>query len=399
MKFLLNRRASGRRERIPSWIAPYLSLERHAEAKREIQSWPGYAPTPLHALDALARELGIARVWYKDEGPRFGLKSFKALGGAYAGGRAMLRTLIAKGQAPADATLADLRAGKFADAAAKLTLVTATDGNHGKSVAWGASIFGARAIIYIHRHVSAAREVAIGALGADIVRVDGNYDDSVRRAAADARANGYLVVSDTTYEDYVETPSDVMQGYTVMLGEIFDDPAVRPTHVFVQAGVGAFAAAVAAHLWELLGRDRPTFVVVESTRADCLLKSAEAGRPVVVEGDLDTIMAGLACGEVSDLAWKIVDVAADAFVAIGDESARQAMRRLFDPSGSDSPIVAGESGAAGLAALLSLSEEAKGALRLGPSSRVLLFGTESDTDPASFAKIVGRPAESIGKER
>jgi diaminopropionate ammonia-lyase len=188
-----------------------------------------------------------------------------------------------------------------------------------------------------------------------------------------------------------------MQGYTLLLAEILEEPGARPTHVFVQAGVGAFAAAVAAHLWQTLGTDRPQFAVVESDVADCLFRSAQAGHPVTVGGEHSTIMAGLACGEVSLLAWRILDAAADAFVTIGDDVAKGTMRRLYRPTGSDRTIVAGESGAAGLAGLLAVaqSESARDDLGLDGSSTVLVIGTETDTDPESFDAIVGRDRTKV----
>ncbi|WP_156029916.1 diaminopropionate ammonia-lyase [Sphingomonas sp. URHD0057] len=392
MRIHLNSNAAARDLPAPAWIDPHLSLRRAELARREMQAWPGYAPTPLVRLSGLADALGLGAIWFKDEGSRFGLGSFKALGGAYAAGLAILRRLRELGLASPATTLDEIRAGRFAGVVSGLTLATATDGNHGKSVAWGARMYGARSRIYLHRNVNAVREAAIRDLGAEIVRVPGNYDDSVRAARADADENGFLIISDTSYDGYVETPADVMQGYTLMLDEALADPAVRPTHVFVQAGVGALAAAVAGHLWQRLGPGRPRVIVVEAEAANCLYRSAEAGRAVVVEGDHPTIMAGLACGEVSMLAWQILETAADAFVTVADSDAKAAMRRLYRPSGSDPSIVAGESGAAGLAGLLAAagSEAAREQLALDRDAAILLIGTEADSDPDSFDRIVGR---------
>lgn len=371
-----------------------MDLAGHHAAFDEITRWPGYAATPLRALGDVAGALGLAAVHYKDEGGRFGLGSFKALGGAYAV-RRHLGALVEAALGHAVDTAA-LLAGRHRTLTETVTVTTATDGNHGRSVAWGAQLFGCRAVIYIHQEVSAGRQAAIEAYGATVVRTPGNYDDSVRRAAADAAANGWTVVSDTTYPGYRDIPRDVMHGYTVMVEEAlrqWPDQA-PPTHAFVQGGVGALPAAVAAHLWQRLGLRRPCFVVVEPERAACLLASARAGKPVAVTGKLDTMMAGLACGEASELAWDLLVRGADAFMAIPDSDAIDAMRLLADRQPA---VVAGESAVAGLAALRVAASDptARAALRLGPDSRVLLFGSEGATDPALYARIVGRSADNV----
>ncbi|MEJ0070455.1 MAG: diaminopropionate ammonia-lyase [Pseudomonadota bacterium] len=374
----------------------------HAAAFDEITRWPGYAPTPLVPLDDVARTLGIAAVAYKDEASRFGLGSFKALGGAYAVRRHLAGLLQARLGQPVGTE--DLLAGRHRALTETVTVTTATDGNHGRSVAWGAQLFGCRAVIYIHETVSAGRQAAIERYGAQVVRTPGNYDDSVRQAAADAAANGWTVVSDTTYPGYREIPRDVMHGYTVMVeealrqwpsaaGSLSDRP---PTHTFVQGGVGALPAAVAAHLWQRLGARRPRFISVEPERAACLLASARAGKPTAVTGKLDTMMAGLACGEASPLAWDMLVRGADAFMAIPDQGAIDAMRLLADRR---PPVVAGESAVAGLAGLCAAAAdpEARAALGLDADSRVLLFGSEGATDPALYAQIVGRSADKVAE--
>ena len=224
-----------------------------------------------------------------------------------------------------------------------------------------------------------------------MIRVPGNYDDSVRHAADEARRNGWTVVSDTTYEGYREIPIDVMHGYGVMAREIVralaDEP---PTHVFVQAGVGALAASVCAAFWLAWEARRPELVIVEPTQADCHFQSGVAGRPIAVTGDLDTVMAGLACGEVSPLAWEIVDAGANAYVVVDDRFALDAMRALAAPAPGDPAIVAGETGASGLAALLAAKDHAEiwQTLGLDGRSRVLLIGSEGDTDPEIYRQIV-----------
>ncbi|MGP1256557.1 MAG: diaminopropionate ammonia-lyase [Kiloniellales bacterium] len=365
-------------------------------ARAEISSWPGYQPTPLVRLTGLARRLGLAEIAYKDESSRFGLGSFKALGGAYAVLRLLKRHITeATGEAP---STADVLNGTHADLMAGLTVCCATDGNHGRSVAWGAQIFGCRCVIFVHATVSQGRVEAIARFGADVRRVPGTYDDAVREAARQADAHDWTVVSDTSYPGYLDIPRDVMQGYTLMADEALTQCGKRPpTHVLVQAGVGGMAAAISAHLWETLNGRRPRFIAVEPNEAACLLASVRSGRASHVAGELDTIMAGLACGETSLLAWEILDEGADAFMTVTDSAARHAMRLLAEGSDGDPPLVAGESAVAGLCALIgALSKpDVRESLGLGPHSRVLLFGSEGDTDPALYQEIVGHSGEQV----
>jgi diaminopropionate ammonia-lyase len=274
-----------------------------------------------------------------------------------------------------------------------LTVTCATDGNHGRAVAWGARRAGCRAVIYVHQHVSAGRVEAIEAFGAEVRRVPGNYDDSVRQCAVDAARQGWTVVSDTSWPGYEDIPKDVMQGYTVLATEAAKQGA-RPTHVFVQAGVGGLAAAILSWFWEREGADRPIIVVVEPAKADCLYASAAARTLITIGGDLDTVMAGLSCGEPSRLAWQLLAPGVDAFMAIPDAAAESAMRELAKDG-----IVGGESGVAGLAGLMAASQDGpmRDELRLTETSRVLVFGTEGATDPAIYARIVGRVPEHVQK--
>ncbi|MCR8547545.1 diaminopropionate ammonia-lyase [Salipiger sp. P9] len=366
-----------------------------ALARATVSGWPGYAETPLHALPALAAELGIAALSYKDEGARFGLGSFKALGGAYAVTRLLAKELSkAVGRA---VTMAEVTQVAFPEEAAKITVCCATDGNHGRSVAWGARNFGCGCVIFIHATVSEGRKTAIEAYGAEVRRCAGNYDDSVREAQQTATREGWFVVSDTSYEGYMEIPKDVMQGYEVMAAEAFDAMAVPPTHIFLQTGVGGMAAAVTAQAVRRWGAARPLVVLCDPDLSACWLETMRAGSPTPVEGDLDTLMAGLACGEVSALAWEILRDHGDAVMALTDASAIAAMRRLARPGGGDPAIVAGESAVAGLAGLVAAmgDPEARRLLSLGADSRVLVFGTEGDTDPALYEELVGRSAEAV----
>jgi diaminopropionate ammonia-lyase len=359
-------------------------------AKAEITSWPGYAATPLVALPEVATAARVGSVHYKDEGPRFGLGSFKALGGAYAVMRLLQAELSRRGVANS-ATAAELMEGTHKDATGAVTVTCATDGNHGRSVAWGAQRFGAACVIFVHETVSQGRRDAIARYGASIRVVPGNYDDAVREAQKQADANGWFVVSDTSYPGYTEVPRDVMQGYRVMADEAADQIGAAPTHVFIQGGVGGVAAAVAAQMRARFGTG-PRVIVAEPDKAACLLASAEAGAPVTVPGDLDTLMAGLACGEPSLLAWQELERSAFAFCSVTDASAVDCMKLL---AARKPPIVAGESAVAGLAALLLGAGEpfARTALGLDEASRVLLFGTEGATDIDVYTRLVGHPPQ------
>lgn len=366
-------------------------------AQKEISGWPGYESTALHALPNLAHKLGIAALYYKDESTRFGLKSFKALGGAYAVFRLIQQTIAAQHDGHL-ASPEEILSGRFADIVSKMTVTCATDGNHGRSVAWGAQLFGCRCVIYIHATVSEGRRDAIAFYGAEVIRVQGNYDDSVHHAAVQAAKNGWTVVSDTTYEGYREIPIDVMHGYGVMSREMIQQlQATPPTHVLVQAGVGALAASVCATFWLQWGQARPKFVIIEPEHADCFFQSGQAGHPVAVTGDLDTVMAGLACGEVSPVAWDILKTGINCYATIADEYALEGMRVFAHPLGNDPKIVSGETGSTGLGLLLAAHGHANlwNTLGLGPESRVLLIGSEGDTDPAIYKEIVGRTAQEV----
>ncbi len=366
------------------------------QAFDEISQWPGYAATPLTRLPGLASRLGIGSLLYKDERLRFDLKSFKALGGAYAVSR-VLRARLAAATPPVAASLADLFSGKYSEQTRSLTVTCATDGNHGRSVAWGAQRLGCACVIFVHETVSEARASAIAQYGATVERVPGNYDDAVRHAARMAAENHWTVVSDTSYEGYRDIPVDVMHGYGVMAAEIVNELKTPPTHVFLQAGVGAMAASITAAFWLAWGVARPRVIVVEPQNAACLLESADAGKPVVVPGGLETIMAGLACGEVSELAWPILQAGANGFMTISDEHARLAMRLFADPAGKDPAVVSGETGACGLGALLAASADPAlfESLGLSKQSRVLLIGSEGDTDEAIYQSIVGQSASQV----
>jgi diaminopropionate ammonia-lyase len=377
-----------------------------ATAQRTIRNWPGYAPTPLRDLPGLAHACGIARVDYKDEGERFALQSFKALGGAYAVARILAHQVAERyGQEPPPQDLLD---GRWRAIAAELTVVCATDGNHGRSVAWGAQLLGCHCVVYLHAQVSPDREAAIAAYGAEVRREGAHYDASVEAAVAAAEANGWFLVPDTAFAEHQAVPRDVMAGYTLMVAEYRDQLAERPTpadqpptHVLVQAGVGALAAAVCGDFWAHWGGDRPRCILVEPKRADCFYQSLDHGSPRPAAGDLETVMAGLACGRVSPLAWSILEVGAEASLRLDDAAAVQGMQMLAEGIGGDTPIVGGECAGAGVGALVALAGDprARDRLALGPGSRVVLIGTEGATDPVVYQRLVGRAPEAVRHSR
>jgi diaminopropionate ammonia-lyase len=353
-------------------------------------------PTPLATLPHLASKLGVAELLIKDESTRLGLGSFKALGGAFA----VLNLVLERAQSELGRPLdfADLDNASVRAIAKTMTVGCATDGNHGRSVAAGANMVGAQAAIFVHEGVSEQRVEAIAKFGARIIRVAGNYDDAVAEAATVCAANNWTIVSDTSWPGYDRIPILVMQGYTVMVDEVLVAMRTAPTHVFIQAGVGGLAAAVAGHLATVLGNRRPKFIVVEPARAACVLKSAQAGRPIKIAHGDSTVMAMLECYEPSLVAWRVLQRCADAFMTVDEQDAIDAMRTLANPIGDDQAIVAGESGGAGLAGLMHVCHDAglRKTLALDTSSRVLLINTEGATDPDRYGSLIGRtPAEVL----
>lgn len=369
--------------------ADALGVAAAREVERFLAHRDGHVPTPLVALPALARELDVASIHVKDEGHRLGLGSFKALGGAHAVVRVVLEAASRRLGRAAD--VAEWRSPEVAAVAAGMTVACATDGNHGRSVAQGAQLVGARCVVFVHAGVSEERCRAIARYGARIVRVEGSYDDSVAEAARAAGEHGWIVVSDTSWPGYERIPLLVMQGYTALLREALRELPAPPTHVFVQAGVGGFAAAVAAHLALVFGADRPFFTVVDPARAACLLESAKAGRPVKVAHGRPTVMAMLECHEPSLVAWRILSRAADAFMTVEDDEAIAIMNRLARPLAGDPPIVAGESGGVGLAALAKVAGDPalRAEIALGRDARVFVVNTEGATDPGVYQELVG----------
>lgn len=355
--------------------------------------FPEYRVTPLVQLAGLARELGVRQILVKDESFRFGLNAFKVLGGSWAVGRVIAERL---GCAVDELSYARLTSPETRAALGELCFVTATDGNHGRGVAWAAQRLGQRCVVYLPRGTAPERFANIRALGAEASITELSYDDAVRLAARHARESGWVLIQDTAWPGYETVPGWIMEGYTTLgleIAEALGDAV--PTHLFLQAGVGSMAGAITAFFADRYGPRCPRIVIVEPTRADCFYRTAAAndGRLHAVTEEMDTIMAGLACGEPCPPAWEILHRQAEAFVAIPDTVAAEGMRILGNPLPGDARIVSGESGAAafGLAAeLLRRTEHAplQKALGLDADSRILCISTEGDTDRANYRRIV-----------
>jgi diaminopropionate ammonia-lyase len=391
------------RDVFPDDLKSIMNVKMAHESRDWLSSWSlNNSNTPLHSLPDLASRLGVAKVLLKDESKRSVLESFKALGAPIALVRLILREFPNQ---PFDA--AGLLAGAYADALADFTVISATDGNHGRALAAAASSIGCRCIIVLHANVSIEREDAIAAYGAKIVRIEGNYDESVQVAADLAAQNDWIVVSDTSYEGYEVIPKDVMQGYGVIAAEIVNAldqqelKGTKVTHVFLQGGVGGLAAGIASYLWEIYGHQRPVFIVVEPAQADCLYQSALVGAASKASGSVDSVMAGLACGETSPLAWKFLQPCVDFFMTIQDSDAVDAMRVLSAGSRRNIPLVAGESAVAGLAGLIKLAASSSQAADCGlnEESCVLLISTEGATAPSVYRELVGESAEQVAQRQ
>lgn len=394
---ILNPNAS--RTSYPAELANVLSIERANESRHWLSCWEGLSPgsTPLWNLSGLAARLNVAQVHVKDESVRSALGSFKALGAPIALVRLIMRRWASK-HLDAEAVFR----GTYKNLLTDFTVISATDGNHGRALAAAARSVGCRCVIVLHANVSVERETAIATYGAEIVRIKGNYDESVNEAARLAAQHNWHVVSDTSYDGYEDIPRDVMQGYGTIAAEIIeqtDSSCEQPsyTHVFLQAGVGGLAAGLASYFWEYHGAQRPRFIITEPEQADCLFQSATQGKAANATGSVDSIMAGLACGETSPLAWKFLQPCVDAFQTITDDDAMRGVRALAEGVNGDIPVVSGESGAAGLAGLVSLLQDRAQAERVGLNrdSRILLINTEGATAPSVYASIAGQPAEAV----
>lgn len=358
---------------------------------------PGYKATPLVELDDLAKYYGVQKLWLKDESKRFGLNAFKVLGGSYAIGKYLSQKLGRDmSELPFNVLISDEVKKQLGD----VTFVTATDGNHGRGVAWVANKLRQKSVVYMPKGSAKMRFDAIAREGADVSITDLNYDDAVRLANKGAEEHGWIMVQDTAWDGYEEIPLWIMQGYSTIINEIVEQLEAakeeKPTHVFLQAGVGSFAGAVQGYLAHLYGDDRPITIICEPHGANCIYKSMEAndGKPHNVTGDLTTIMAGLACGEPNTISWKILRDNADFSVSCDDSIAARGMRVLSSPLGNDQRVISGESGAVGLGLFTVLSEkkeeyaELMKALKIDENSRILCISTEGDTDVEGYKNVV-----------
>lgn len=358
--------------------------------------FPEYKVTPLHSLDKLSKQLGVSHIWVKDESYRFGLNAFKVLGGSFAVGKYLSEILNVD---ISTLSFEKLRSKEVKEKLGEITFVTATDGNHGRGIAWAANQLGQKSVVYMPKGSSEIRLNNIRKEGSEASITDLNYDDTVRLASQKAKENDWVLLQDTAWDGYEKVPTWIMQGYVTLLDEAIDQIAAsgddKPTHVFLQAGVGSFAGSMLGYLVDKFGDERPTTVIVEPDAAACLYKSIDVGdgEPHSVTGALTTIMAGLACGEPSTTSWDILKDYAEIFVSCPDYVAARGMRILANPLDSDPHIISGESGAVGVGLVSLLAEndvlhDMKNALNLNEDSKILIISTEGDTDPDHYRKVV-----------
>ena len=369
----------------------YLTEEAGRNALRYFEEIPGYAPTPLVSLGALAKAFGVASVYVKDESKRFGLNSFKSLGGGYAMGAYLAELSGISGPL----RFKDVKNG----IREKRVFATATDGNHGRGVAWAAQMLGHKAVVYMPRGADTSRVEAIRAFGAECTVTGMSYDDTVAYVFTLAAKNRWTAIQDTAFDGYAEIPAWIMQGYCAMGVEILEQLAASgaglPTHVFLQAGVGSFAAAILGYFKNVLGDAAPVAAILEPHYANCLFVSARTKdkRLCSVSGNPRTIMAGLDCGTPSTLAWKILRAHARHFISCPEYIAANGMRILAAPLDGDPPICSGESGAVGMGVLEYIARQVRGtdlrrSLGIDDASRILLISTEGDTAPQNYRDIV-----------
>lgn len=377
------------------------SLEAFSDKETQLvrnfhKSFSQYSVTPLESLPHMAKRLNLANVFIKDESKRFGLNAFKVLGGSYAIGRLLAERLdIPLEKLSMDILTSDETRKKLGD----ITFATATDGNHGRGVAWTAQQLGQKAVVYMPKGSSKVRVENIRATGAECHVTEFNYDEAVRIANTKAEENGWIMVQDTAWEGYEDIPRWIMQGYMTLGIEALEQFKERgidgPTHVFLQAGVGSYAGAVLGFLTKSMGDKYPLATIVEPHKANCIYKSmtAEDGKPHNVTGDLDTLMAGLACGEPSTISWDILRDYAYASISCPDYIAANGSRILSSPLGDDPRVIAGESGAVGFGILDYImrsdnAAEIRKNLKLDENSQVLLISTEGDTSPRTYQDMV-----------
>jgi len=370
----------------------FLNLESAKKVQSFHASFPVYKETPLVELKHTAKSMGLGNIYIKDESYRFGLNAFKVLGGSYAIGNYLAKRL---GKSITEMPYEKLVSGEIKRELGDITFVTATDGNHGRGVAWTAKQLRQKSVVYMPKGSAEERLMNIRAEGADASITDLNYDEAVRLANSQAEQKGWVMVQDTAWEGYEDIPGWIMQGYGTMGYEAYMQLPEKPTHIFLQAGVGSMAGAVAGFFASVYGGERPIITIVEPNKADCIYKTAEAadGKLHFVTGDMDTIMAGLACGEPCSIGWNVLRDYADNFISCPDYAAAQGMRVLGNPEAGDTKVVSGESGASAFGCIAEIMRdktlvELKNKLKLDENSKVLFFSTEGDTDKENYKSIV-----------
>lgn len=360
------------------------------------KSFQEYEITPLQNLNELAKKLGVSKIWVKDESYRFGLNAFKVLGGSYAVGKYLAEKLDMD---ISELSFEKLKSKEIKERLGEITFVTATDGNHGRGIAWAAKQLGQNAVVFMPKGSSVTRLNNIKNEGAEATITDLNYDDAVRLASQYADEHNGVLVQDSSWEGYKDIPTWIMQGYATLIDEAIEQIEAegkgKPTHVFLQAGVGSFAGSVLGYLEAVFGEDKPITTIIEPNEAACIYKSVKEndGEPHAVTGYMPTIMAGLACGEPSIVAWRILKDYADMYISCPDFVAARGMRILGNPLKDDPKVISGESGAVGLG-IVSLMlqdnnlKELAEKLNINKDSRILLISTEGDTDPEGYRQIV-----------
>ena len=348
-------------------ILKSLSANEIDNAYKSISKWEGYIPTPLILLNKLSKELNLKNIFYKDEHKRFDLKSFKALGGAYAVEK------ITKGNRD-------------------IVVSTATAGNHGRSVAWGAKRLGLKCKIFISEFVSDVRGEAMSKLGADVIKVKGNYEKSLIECIRQSTENNWQIVQDVAWKDYMVIPKFTMAGYTVMMKEIVDQiNNEKISHIILQAGVGGMAGAMVAGVARYL-KNLPEIIVVEPDSAACVMESIKTGKIEKIDIKRESLMGGMSCGEVSLVPWEILKNSIKHCISLPDDDIAKTMKLLGNASFSDEKIIAGENSAPGVISLITICEDEKlkESLKLNKDSNILLIGCEGDTDQAMYQKLINQ---------
>jgi len=367
-------------------------LEKAKRAQEFHNSFPIYQKTPLVSFQNTAKELGLGNIFIKDESFRFGLNAFKVLGGSFAIGNFMAQKM---GRGIDAFTYNDLISEETRNDLGEMTFVTATDGNHGRGVAWTAKTLKQKAVVYMPKGSAIERLENILAEGAEASITNMNYDDAVRFAHRQAEEKGWIMVQDTAWKGYEDIPLWIMQGYGTMAYEAYTQMKEKPTHIFLQAGVGSMAGAITAFFAAIYKEDSPIITIVEPNKADCIYRTAEArdGKLHYVTGEMDTIMAGLACGEPCNIGWEILKEYGDNFISCPDYVAAQGMRILGNPTKGDGRIISGESGAVTFGIVGEIMRnphlrEWREKLKLDENSKILCFSTEGDTDREGYQSVV-----------